>query len=93
MGAIGVACGACRQARPQAVAVSLLFSFANPANELAVAEALAALKVPLSLSHQILPEFREYERASTVVMNAYLQPVLEKYLRICGRGSRIAPCS
>ena len=66
--------------RPEAVAVSLLFSFANPANELAVAEALTALKVPLSLSHQILPEFREYERASTVVMNAYLQPVLEKYL-------------
>jgi N-methylhydantoinase A len=68
------------KARPQAVAVSLLFSFANPANELAVAEALGRLTVPLSLSHQILPEFREYERASTVVMNAYLQPVLEKYL-------------
>jgi N-methylhydantoinase A len=66
--------------RPQAIAVSLLFSFANSANELAVAEALAGLKVPLSLSHQILPEFREYERASTVVMNAYLQPVLERYL-------------
>ena len=68
------------KARPQAVAVSLLFSFANPANELAVGEALAKLKIPLSLSHEILPEFREYERASTVVMNSYLQPVLEKYL-------------
>ena len=66
--------------RPQAIAVSLLFSFANPANELAVAEALASLRLPLSLSHKILPEFREYERASTVVMNAYLQPVLERYL-------------
>jgi N-methylhydantoinase A len=66
--------------RPQAIAISLLFSFANPANELAVAEALASLKLPLSLSHRILPEFREYERASTVVMNAYLQPVLERYL-------------
>ena len=66
--------------RPQSVAVSLLFSFANPANELRVAEALQGLKVPLSLSHQILPEFREYERASTVVMNAYLQPVIERYL-------------
>lgn len=66
--------------RPQSVAVSLLFSFANPANELQIADALQCLKVPLSLSHQILPEFREYERASTVVMNAYLQPVLERYL-------------
>jgi len=66
--------------RPQAIAISLLFSFANPANELAVAEALASLKLPMSLSHAILPEFREYERASTVVMNAYLQPVLERYL-------------
>jgi N-methylhydantoinase A len=66
--------------RPQSIAVSLLFSFANPANELSVAEAFRGLKVPLSLSHQILPEFREYERSSTTVMNAYLQPVLEKYL-------------
>lgn len=66
--------------KPQSVAVSLLFSFANPANEQAVAAALKPLKVPLSLSHRILPEFREFERASTVVVNAYLQPVLERYL-------------
>ncbi len=68
------------QSRPQAIAVSLLFSFANPANEGAVAEALAAIGAPLSLSQVILPEFREYERASTVVVNAYLQPVVERYL-------------
>ncbi|HKT49050.1 MAG TPA: hydantoinase/oxoprolinase family protein [Candidatus Angelobacter sp.] len=67
--------------RPQAIAVSLLFSFANPQNERAVAEALAELNVPVSLSHRILPEFREYERASTVVVNAYLQPVMETYLK------------
>ena len=67
--------------RPQAIAVSLLFSFANPQNERAVAEALAELKIPVSLSHRILPEFREYERASTVVVNAYLQPVMETYLK------------
>src|SRR5262249_4579995 len=36
--------------------------------------------VPLSISHQILPEFREYERASTVLVNAYLQPVMQSYL-------------
>ena len=66
--------------KPQAVALSLLFSFANPENEKAVAAALAALKLPLSVSHQILPEFREYERASTVLVNAYLQPVMQSYL-------------
>ncbi len=65
---------------PQAVAISLLFSFANPKNELAVAEALQSLGVPLSISHEILPEFREYERTSTVVVNAYLQPVMKGYL-------------
>jgi N-methylhydantoinase A len=68
-------------ARPQAIAISLLFSFANPDNERAVAEALEPLGMPLSLSDQILPEFREYERASTVVVNAYLQPVMARYLR------------
>src|SRR5579859_4177820 len=52
--------------KPQAIALSLLFSFANPANEQKVAEVLAELNLPLSVSHQILPEFREYERASTV---------------------------
>jgi len=67
--------------KPQAIAISLLFSFANPANEKAVAAALARLKLPLSVSHQILPEFREYERASTVLVNAYLQPVMQGYLR------------
>ncbi|HEV2021854.1 MAG TPA: hydantoinase/oxoprolinase family protein [Terriglobales bacterium] len=66
--------------RPQALAVSLLFSFANPENERAVATALRRLRLPISISHIILPEFREYERTSTVVVNAYLQPILERYL-------------
>jgi N-methylhydantoinase A len=66
--------------KPQAIAISLLFSFTNPSNERAVAEALAKLQLPLSISHQILPEFREYERASTVLVNAYLQPVMQSYL-------------
>ena len=68
-------------ARPQAIAISLLFSFANPRNERVLAAALEEVGVPLSVSHAILPEFREYERASTVVVNAYLQPVMERYLR------------
>jgi len=69
-----------RQSRPEAIAISLLFSFANPENERQIAKALEGLAVPLSLSHRILPEFREYERTSTVVVNAYLQPVMDKYL-------------
>jgi N-methylhydantoinase A len=68
-------------ANPQSIAISLLFSFANPKNEEAVAGALKHLAVPLSISHQILPEFREYERTSTVVINAYLQPVMQSYLQ------------
>ena len=66
--------------KPEAIAISLLFSFANPSNEILVMSALQDLGMPLSVSHQILPEFREYERTSTVVMNAYLQPVMQRYL-------------
>jgi N-methylhydantoinase A len=76
------------QAKPQSIAISLLFSFANPKNEEAVAEALERLALPLSISHQILPEFREYERTSTVVVNAYLQPVMQNYLE--NLGTRVA---
>ena len=65
---------------PESIALSLLFSFANPKNELSIADVLDPLGVPLSISHQILPEFREYERTSTVVINAYLRPVMQRYL-------------
>jgi N-methylhydantoinase A len=82
--------------QPESIALSLLFSFANPKNELAIAEALKVLGVPLSVSHQILPEFREYERTSTVVMNAYLQPVMKRYLEnleqhVAGAPQRLKP--
>ena len=74
--------------KPQSIAISLLFSFANPKNERAVAEALNSIAVPLSISHEILPEFREYERTSTVVINAYLQPVMQRYLENLERRAR-----
>jgi N-methylhydantoinase A len=64
----------------RAIAISFLYSFANPAHELAVEEVLRNLNLPISTSHRILPEFREYERTSTVVVNAYLQPVMQHYL-------------
>ncbi|HJQ23863.1 MAG TPA: hydantoinase/oxoprolinase family protein [Blastocatellia bacterium] len=65
----------------ESVAVCLLFSFANPAHEQTVARALADLNIPVSLSHKILPEYREYERTSTTVINAYLVPIMSRYLR------------
>ena len=69
-----------RRLRPRAVAVSLLFSFANPVHEKQIARALRSLGVPVCVSHEILPEFREYERTATVAVNAYLVPLMSRYL-------------
>ena len=65
----------------ESVAISLLFSFLHPEHEERIAESLASLGVPLSISSRILPEYREYERTSTVVINAYLQPLMGRYLK------------
>ncbi len=65
----------------ESIALCFLFSYANPRNEQTAARSLRKLKLPISVSHEILPEFREYERLSTVVINAYLAPRLGKYLR------------
>jgi N-methylhydantoinase A len=70
----------------EAVAISLLFSFLHPEHEERIAAALASLGVPLSISSQILPEYREYERTSTVVINAYLQPLMGRYLNRLSAG-------
>ncbi len=64
----------------ESVAVCLLHSYADPAHEEAVAEALTALDLPLSVSSRLLPEYREYERTSTTVVNAYVAPVMDRYL-------------
>jgi N-methylhydantoinase A len=69
-----------RASKAEAIAISLLFSFANPQTEMRVEAALRCLGVPISSSHRILPEFREYERASTTVVNAYLAPKMQNYL-------------
>jgi N-methylhydantoinase A len=68
------------ESRAESVAVSLLFSFANPASEKTVASVLGKLGIPVSVSHEILPEFREYERSTTVLVNAYLAPRMSRYL-------------
>jgi N-methylhydantoinase A len=68
----------------QAAAVCLLFSFANNKHEEAVAEMLAPLGIPVSLSCRVLAEYREYERTSTTVINAYLAPLMGSYLNRLG---------
>jgi N-methylhydantoinase A len=67
----------------RAVAVCLLHSYKNPAHERRVGEIVRALlpDAYLSLSVDVLPEIREYERTSTTVINAYIGPVVESYLR------------
>jgi N-methylhydantoinase A len=79
-GALQQLVGKLKRARVESIAVSLLFSFVHPENERRIADALSALDVPLSISHKILPEYREYERTSTVAINAYLQPLMSVYL-------------
>jgi len=71
------------QSRPESVAISLLYAYAAPAQERAVAASLAdALgDIPISLSSEVAPEFREFERTSTTVLNAYLEPGTGRYLR------------
>jgi N-methylhydantoinase A len=68
------------------VAVCLLFSFVNPAHEQLIARRCAGARLTVSLSSDILPEFREYERASTTVINASLRPTVERYLSQLGEG-------
>lgn len=75
--------------RPDAIAICFLFSFANPKNEAAVAASLAEFGKPLSISHEILPEFREFERTSTVVVNAYLQPLMQSYMENLAKRVRL----
>jgi N-methylhydantoinase A len=74
----------------EAVAVCLLFSFRDPSHEVSVAEEVRR-RLPgahVVASHEVSPEFREYERASTTAVDAYLGPVLSRYL-----GSLVARCA
>jgi N-methylhydantoinase A len=70
-----------QEANVESIAIVLLFAFANPTHEQAIAAALTELGVPLSIAHEILPEYREYERTSTVVINAYLAPRVSRYIQ------------
>ena len=70
------------EAEVESVAISTLFSFLNPVHEDMILNSLAKLPNPpfASISSQILPEFREYERTSTVVVNCYVGPIISEYL-------------
>jgi N-methylhydantoinase A len=87
------------EAGVEPVAVSLLFSFLNPLHEEMVQETLRRLgnKLFLSMSSRVLPEFREYERTSTLVVNAYVGPMMSRYLenlsRALGRNLRVMQSS
>ena len=72
-----------RDARPEAIAVSLLFSFLNAAHERRLGERLRAAfpDTPVYLSSEVLPEIREFERASTTAVCAYVGPILASYLK------------
>ena len=64
-----------------AIAICFLFAYINPQNEQTVAEHLSSrLEIPVSCSHEILPQYREYARFSTTVANAYIRPTLERHL-------------
>src|SRR3989475_1722912 len=70
------------RAAPEALAVCLLHAYANSAHERAVGERFRERfpEVPVSLSSDVVPEYREFERFSTTVFNAYLQPLMDRYL-------------
>jgi len=96
--AVRRAAEALRDAGVQAVAICFLYSFLRPAHE-DRARAIVAEVLPdvfLSTSHEVSPEFREYERMSSTVVNAYLGPVMRRYIgRLGGRlregGLAVAP--
>ncbi|WPZ36274.1 hydantoinase/oxoprolinase family protein [Thalassobaculum sp. OXR-137] len=71
----------------EAVAVCLLFAFLNPEHEQKIGKRLAERlpNVAVSLSSAVQPEFREYERFSTAALNAYLQPLIGRYMRHLGK--------
>jgi len=78
---ISAAISFCKRHEAESVAVGFLHSYVNSIHENEIKKALLPLGIPVSLSSEVLPEFREYERFSTTVINAYLGPVVGAYLK------------
>ncbi|SDL49411.1 N-methylhydantoinase A [Maridesulfovibrio ferrireducens] len=66
----------------ESVAICLLFSYLNPEHENRMRSLLSEIDIPVSVSHEILAEFREFERTSTTVINAYVSPKMTRYLTL-----------
>jgi N-methylhydantoinase A len=81
--------GLVRDSGAESVAICLLFSYLDPAHEVAIAEHLRRELpgVHVSASHRVLPRFREYERCSTTTIDAYLSPLLGSYLKRLGEAA------
>ena len=81
-----------RESGAESVAVCLLFSYLDPAHERRIAEHLRRELpgVHVSASHEVLPRFREYERCSTTTIDAYLSPLLGRYLARLGEAAAVA---
>jgi len=75
-----------RRARVESIAICFLHAYRSAANERLVAEALEGLGY-LCCSHDVCPEFREYERSSTTLINAYVGPLMDRYLGELERGA------
>ncbi len=86
-GSVRAACDVLRREKPEAVVICLLHSYVNPAHERQVREAVKTFLpgLPVQISSEILPEYREFERLSTSVINAYILPFMERYLSELGR--------
>jgi N-methylhydantoinase A len=69
-----------KKAKVESVAICFLHSYANPANEEKVYNRLKSQGFSISVSHRVLREYREFERASTTAINAYVAPLMERYL-------------
>jgi len=72
--------GKVKKSEARSAAVCFLHSYANPENEMRLGEALREAGIPVSPSHEVVREFREFERCSTTFVNAYLAPVVRGYV-------------
>ncbi len=69
-----------RKVHAQSIAICLLHSYANPEHEKQLQASLRDLEIPVTLSSELIPEFREYERLCTTLINAYIAPVISSYI-------------
>jgi N-methylhydantoinase A len=72
----------------EAAAICMLFSYKNPAHEILLEQEIKKKGISVSRSSEVIPEFREFERASTTTINAFVQPIVESYVKKMGKAVR-----